>query len=195
MRATTKIAQSDVKPAPTPRPAAALSAEKCREAFERQSKACEDKLPSGVRQRWRRLAQLMIGLAPALPKASGSSTAMQFYIPDGPYRKQVFALHVRKDGSLAAYTGDVLKDACQTGLLVRPPRGAAANAYRIADGESLVIDAIDGRTPNQEPFYTAMTGWNRRAICIMLPVSASAAQLASAESLCTLSAAAWRSNG
>jgi hypothetical protein len=164
---------------------------KTRQIFDRQHEACRTKLPPEICQRWDRLARLMVGLASALPKSSGSN-AMLFFIPDGPYRKQVFALHARKDGALLVYMPDILDQAVKAGLLQRPGRTSSDNIYRIGGGESLEVEVLDGKSPNQDTFYKDLTGWNRRAMCIILPVSATAPQLQAVEGLCTLAAAAWQ---
>jgi hypothetical protein len=43
----------------------------------------------------------------------------------------------------------------------------------------------------KDPVYKDMTGWNRRAISITLPPSATEVQCQAAEQLCALAAADW----
>ena len=170
--------------------------EKNRDVFERQSTACEERLPFGVRDRWRRLSRALMALAPATSRSVGSN-AMLFFVPDGVYRRQVFALQARKDGTLVVCATDVLAEACQAGLLTAPQPGAgeaAANRYGVGPQEWLTIDPVTPRTPDPQSLYRDMTGWNRRAICITLPPSATRGEYDAAEVLCAMSATPWMRN-
>jgi hypothetical protein len=165
--------------------------EKERQSYERQILAYETKLGAGSAEHWRRLTCVLKTLAPASAKLSSSHT-VQFFVPDGKYRKQVFALHGAEDGTLMVYARDVLADAIRAGIFAKPQRAENGNAYRVSgSGETLLIDALDGKTPNPDVYYKDMTGWNRKAIRITLPAQASDAQIGAVESLCTLAAMEW----
>src|SRR5215213_1409754 len=80
---------------------------------------------------WKRLAASLLTLAPHMPKTNGQQT-MQFFVPDGKYRMQVFALQDLRDGSLVIYCGNVLEDALRADLIAGPYEVAGeTNSYRI----------------------------------------------------------------
>ncbi|HZN65125.1 MAG TPA: hypothetical protein VFB66_07460 [Tepidisphaeraceae bacterium] len=171
-------------------------------------------------QLWRRLAVSLRKLAP-MPVQTVGQHAVQFYIADGKYRMQVFALEDAKDGRLRIYLPDVSADAVKAGLLSKPvapaparrassvaagPVGgttgtdAAAPAadhgreYGVkgAKGESLRLESLDANnTPNPAPHVKHMLGWNRKALAITLLTNATPDQVSAAESLCALAAKKW----
>jgi hypothetical protein len=156
---------------------------------------------------WRRLACALMTLAGHSAKVNGQQSA-QFYVADGKYRMQVFALEDLRDGKLTVYCSDVLDEATKLGVLAapakrgggKPAKGASADEVVVGGhalagtGEPIAIDALDGRTENPAAFFKDMLGWNRRAIRITLPVNASKAQVAAAEDLCALSVRKWTVN-
>jgi hypothetical protein len=171
---------------------------KDRQTFDRQLAARDARAQGDARlaDRWRRLAGLLMTLASAPPKLAGSD-AMQFYIPDGKYRKQVFAIHATADGSIAVFLPEILELAAKSRLLsgVKSPGdedGDRARLFRIVDSnESLRVELLDGSTANPSPFYKDMTGWNRKAISVQLPPSATDEQVEAVERLCALAATTW----
>jgi hypothetical protein len=151
---------------------------------------------------WRRLACALMTLAGHSAKVNGQQSA-QFYVADGKYRMQVFALEDLRDGKVTVYCSDVLDEATKLGVLAAPKRpkpakGAAdepmGGGYTLPGGEPIALDALDGRTENPAPFFKDMLGWNRRAIRITLPVTATKTQVAAAEDLCALSVRKWTVN-
>jgi hypothetical protein len=170
---------------------------KDRQTFDRQLAAREAHAPASPHlvDRWRRLAGLLMTLAPAPPKLAGVDT-MQFFIPDGKYRKQVYAIHASADGTIDVYVPDILETAARAHLLSGPAGKVSdtgrVNLYRVVDSkESLRIESLDGATVNPSPFYKDMTGWNRKAVSVQLPPSASDEQLEAVERLCALAATTW----
>ncbi|MGE5611387.1 MAG: hypothetical protein ACM359_19210 [Bacillota bacterium] len=165
--------------------------EKERQTYERQIQAYETKLGAGSAEHWRRLTCVLKALAPA-PAKLGSSHTVQFFIPDGKYRKQVYALHGLEDGTLTVYAPDILAKAIREGILAKPQRTNDVSVYNIGKtGETLPIDLLDGKTPNPELYFKDMTGWNRKAIRITLQAQASDVQMEAVEQLCTLAAMEW----
>src|SRR4051812_38772400 len=73
----------------------------------------------GAIELWRRMACALMTLAPHAAKLVGKQT-VQFYVADGKYRMQVFALEDLQDGNVTVYAQDVLTAAVDAGLLVRP---------------------------------------------------------------------------
>src|SRR5688572_13678907 len=73
----------------------------------------------GIADLWRRLASTLMTLSPHAAKLVGKQT-VQYYVADGRYRMQVFALEDLQDGNMTVYCPDVLDDAVKAGLLARP---------------------------------------------------------------------------
>jgi hypothetical protein len=170
-------------------------AAKDRHCVDRQLAARENSPVFGLAERWRKIATTLLNLAPSMVKLSGLHT-MQFYVADGKYRKQVFALHALPDSAIAVCIPDILDDAIKCGLLVAKPKGDESNLYRIGKTESsLTIDIVSGTTLDPQIFYKDMTGWNRRALCITLAGDSSQAQIRAVDDLCKFAAVAWAGDG
>jgi hypothetical protein len=105
---------------------------------------------------WTRLACALMTLAPHAAKTNGQQS-VQFFIPDGKYRMQVFALEDKRDGKLTVYVGNVLDDSLTKGLLKKAPRdpaaGRAGGAARA--GEEPAEAAVD--TPSSSNAYRPAT--------------------------------------
>ena len=147
----------------------------------------------GLGELWRRLAAALMTLAPHAAKLVGKQT-VQYYVADGKYRMQVFALEDLQDGNLTVYCPDVLAQAVEGGLLVLSAAAAgglddASGAYGIAGTPyALRVDALDRDSVNPAAHFKDMVGWNRRALRLTLPPTASAEQVAAAELLCAVAA-------
>jgi len=157
-------------------------------------------------QLWKRLARAMGTLAPLAITTVGQQN-VQFFIADGKYRMQVFAIEDQLDGKLVVYIPDVLDQALKLKLLLPAGRqeiefiadpenagGSQTLGYPIAAarGQTLRIERLDAaNTPNPAPHYKNMLGWNRKALRIVLPVTASATQVEMIETLASLAARAW----
>jgi hypothetical protein len=159
---------------------------------ERRVSVLAESAGPGMAELWRRLAAALMTLAPHAAKLVGKQT-VQYYIADGKYRMQVFALEDLQDGNVTVYCPDVLTAAVDAGLLVRPAApGTAAgaggpDAYGIVGAtDALRIDALDRDSINPGAHYKDMVGWNRTAIRVTLPPTASAEQVAAAELLCAI---------
>ena len=170
-------------------------AAKDRHCVDRQLAARENSPIFGLADRWRKIATTLLNLAPSMVKLSGLHT-MQFYVADGKYRKQVFALHALPDSAIAVCIPDILDDAIKCGFLAARPKGDESNLYRIGKTESfLTIDIVSGTTLDPQVFYKDMTGWNRRALQITLAGESSQAQLRAVDDLCKFAAVAWAGDG
>ena len=113
---------------------------------------------------------------------------MQFYIADGKYRMQVFALEDLQDGNMTIYGPDVLEEAVKAGLLKHQP-GAEAPAYLVAGSQdALRIDSLDGKSLNPAAHYKDLMGWSRKALRVTLPPSATPAQVEAVELLSAIGA-------
>ena len=136
---------------------------------------------------WRRLACTLMTLAPHATKFVGRQT-VQFYVADGKYRKQVFAMEDLQDGNFTVYCPDVLGEATKTGLLAPAPHAGAHAYVALPSGDPLRIESLDGASLNPAAHFKDMTGWNRKALRIELPPSPSPAQVEATEVLCALAA-------
>ena len=111
---------------------------------------------------WTRLACDLMTLAPHAAKTNGQQS-VQFFIPDGKYRMQVFALEDKRDGKLTVYVGNVLDEAQAKWLLKKAPRDPAAGraaggaARPGEDPPEAAADATTG-SPNAYRPATAAAG-------------------------------------
>ena len=136
---------------------------------------------------WCRLACALSKLAPHAAKMLGRS-AVQYYVADGKYRMQVFALEDLQDGIISVYCPDVLAEALREGVLARS-RGLASDSYGIVGSSyALTIKSLDRGAVDPAPYFKDMIGWNRRALRVSLPESASPRQADAAEALCAVAA-------
>lgn len=141
---------------------------------------------------WRRLVCALATLAPHAAKLVGRQT-VQFYVADGKYRMQVFALEDNRDGKLLVYAVDAMDDAIKAQVIKPTPKGAEdAAAHPISNGQALSVESLTNEnTPNPSAFYKHMLGWNRKAVRITLPHDATGAQVEAAEQLCAIAAIRW----
>jgi hypothetical protein len=141
---------------------------------------------------WRRIARSIATLAPHAASTTGQQ-AVQFFIADGKYRMQVFALEDNRDGKIMIYSVDALDEAFKAELLGKPAKDNPSNLPILsAPGQTLTVETLSAAdTPNPSPFYKHMLGWNRKALRVTLPVGSSDAQVAAAESLCSIAAMKW----
>lgn len=160
--------------------------------IERHIAALEaDRDPAHARN-WKKLAATLMTLAPFAAKTNGQQT-VQFFIADGKYRMQVFALQDLRDGIITIYCGDVLDEALKSGLLSGPKEAdGEMNSYKVGkSSDTLKVDRLDGKSPNPLPFYKDMLGWNRRALRITFAATATGEQVQAIEKLCALSTRQW----
>ena len=157
-------------------------------AVARRLATCELTHP-GRAQAWRRLAALMLHLAPSRPKTV--QRAIQFYIPDGKYQMQVFALDDAADGTLAVCCEDVLSEAIKAHV-ISPQAGAPGRYVAYGKPHAILVEQLDGKTENPPPYANSMTGWNRKALRIILPSDAAEPQVTAAELICAITALRWQ---
>ena len=154
---------------------------------ERRVAVLETAADPALAELWRRLACTLMTLAPHAAKFVGKQTA-QFYVADGKYRMQVFALEDLQDGVMTIYANDALADAIDVGLLAKSTL-AGSHAYVIkSSGEPLLVEPLDSHSLNPGVHFKDMTGWNRKAVRISLPPTSSPSQVEAAELLCALAA-------
>jgi len=146
---------------------------------------------------WRRMACTLMTLAPHAAKLVGLQT-VQFYVADGKYRMQVFALEDLQDGHMSVYCPDVLEAAAKAGVLgasARLPGQAAEGEARVyavpGSHEPLRVEPLDKSSVNPGAHFKDVLGWNRKAIRVTLPPSASPAQVEATEMMCAIAARAF----
>ena len=154
---------------------------------------------------WRRLAAALANLAPLSLQTNGQQ-AVQFFIADGKYRMQVFALEDLRDGHVRVYAPDSIADAVKAHL-VHEQKGApvpAAAASTPGNGgkppkpqfrfagmplPGLLIEQLDAKnTANPAPYFANLIGWNRKALRISIPVGADDAAIDAVVTLCAFGA-------
>lgn len=145
---------------------------------------------------WRRVATTLRKLAPLAVQTVGQH-AVQFFVADGKYRMQAFALEDQRDGKILVYLPDVLEEAEKKRVLGASTQtgeaGEAEYAVRGSKGVKLRIDALDANnTPNPAPHYKHMLGWNRKALRLTMLTTAGDAEISAAEALCALAAKRWK---
>jgi hypothetical protein len=140
---------------------------------------------------WRRLAEMLAALAP-LPVTATGHTAVMFFVPDGKYRLQAFALEDQSDGRITLYLPDVLADAIKKKIL---KKGADPTEFAVVGSlrSTVRAEALDAQnTPEPAVHVKNMLGWNRKSLRVTLPVlGTDKARLAAVEALCKLAAKQW----
>ncbi len=110
--------------------------------------------------------------------------------PTGGTADRSLRLEDKADGVLSVYTGDSLDLAVQGGI-VRGPISVEGEMLRfeVCDepGQHLVIQSLTAaKTTSAPDYYKHMLGWNRKAIRVILPTTACAAQVRAAEAIYSL---------
>jgi hypothetical protein len=154
---------------------------------ERHLAAVEEQSTRAHAKLWKRIATAMMTLAPHSAKANGQQS-MQFYIADGKYRMQLFALEDLRDGTLHVYATDAVEEAIKANVLAKPKATDEPNIYKVNGGESLSVERMDNKVANPAPFFKDMLGWNRRALHIALPVMVGDNEAKAVENLLALAA-------
>ena len=132
----------------------------------------------------------MLGSHSPLPVQSSGKQAWQYFIPDGKYRMQVFALEDPGDGTLQIYLPDILDAAVKKKVLKKTPE--PDHFIAVETGTKIRIDALDSaNTPQPPPHYKHMLGWNRKALRITIPTSDDGTQVTAASKVCAVAAQVW----
>ncbi len=157
-----------------------------RGAVQRHEAACEEFDPAHA-DLWRRMVCRLATLAPHAVRALGQHT-LQFFIADGKYRQQVFALDDHRDSKIVIYGPDVLETALQDGVILPPPDPAEPRAHGIPGSRGVIyLERLDStNTTNPDASFKFMLGWNRRALRTTLLSTATIQQIEATERLWTL---------
>jgi hypothetical protein len=162
-----------------------------RGAVQRHEATCEEIDPAHA-DLWRRIVCRLATLAPHAVRALGQHT-LQFFIADGKYRQQVFALDDHRDSKIVVYGPDVLDLALSEGVLLPPSDPAEPRAHGIPGSRGvLYIERLDStNTTNPDASFKFMLGWNRRALRTTLLTTATPQQVEAAERLWSLCTQQW----
>ena len=160
-----------------------------RAKIEKHLAACDAEADTAHGDVFRRVMTMLDGHAGAGVDSVGGQ-AWRFFVPDGKYRLQVFAMEDRGDGTLRVFLPDVLAQALKGGVLSKTP---IANEYTLKGGaaRSVHVEPLDQEKPEPPAHVKSMLGWGRKAIAITIPVVGSTAQVSVAEALCALAAKKW----
>jgi hypothetical protein len=161
---------------------------KDRANIEKHLVACEAEPDPSHAQLWKRLAGTLASLAPLPPQAVGQQ-ALLYFVPDGKYRMQVFALEDKRDGLVLLYLPNLLQQAVKEKILVKD-----GDQYASPDDTSALFSVVtlDSKTANPPQHVKHMIGWNRKAIMLTFHVGLNeSSQLNAAEALCTLASKQW----
>ena len=168
----------------------ARSGARDRTNVEKHLAACEAEPDQNHAKLWRRVASKLASFAP-LPVQTVGLQAVLFFIPDGKYRMQVFALEDKNDGVVQLYLPDVLAQATKAKIIQK----ATGDEYAVvgAKDQTFTIESLDAtNTSDPPPHIKNMIGWNRKAIRIALKTTdATGQQAKAAEAMITLAAAKW----
>jgi len=160
---------------------------------ERHIAACEAQVHPDHAKLWQRMASWLATLAAHAVQTTGQQ-AVSFFIADGKYRMQVFALEDARDGKVCIYTPDVIDQAIAAKIVGKPAKGdeSAAHVIKSDEKQHILIEQLTAaNTPNPSEFYKHMLGWNRKAMRITLLTTSTDVQIATAEKLCALAAERW----
>src|SRR3954447_25078566 len=118
-----------------------------RAAVEKHIAVCEAEPTREHATLWKRIACLLCNLAPKALQTAGQR-AVQYFAADGKYRRQVFAMEDLRDGVLAVYMVDVLKEAQRAGILRGPidGKGGESKVYRDAADDAGVALSVTALT-------------------------------------------------
>jgi hypothetical protein len=105
----------------------------------------------------------------------------------------VFALEDLGDGALSVYAVDALAAAVRAGVLRGPVAASAAGAVLYeaggAPGTVVAVEVLtSGTTADAPDYFRHMLGWNRKAIKVTLPTTATPSQVRAVEALCAMAA-------
>src|SRR4051812_21850162 len=180
-----------------------------RQAVEKHVAVCEAEATPEHADLWRRMAGMLARLAFAPVAAAGERTgqtsrqfgvqttgqrALQFFAPDGKYRRQVFALEDLRDGVLVVYMVDALEAALKAGIVRGPVRvGEGVSVYELkgVGHADVKFEAVNAANLGWAPgYYRHMVGWNRSLLKMTVRSAGGAAHFGELEKVCTLAAKA-----
>jgi len=161
---------------------------KSRAAVEKHMETCAANATLNQGLLWKRLAGGLGTLAPFASETVGQH-AVKYFIPDGKYRQQVFALEDACTGTIVVYLPDIITRATEATLIAPGPESQTFLVGR-TNPELIHLEVITAETKDITN-CKAMLGWGRRALRTILAVDAPEKQIHAVERLCEFAAQAW----
>jgi hypothetical protein len=161
-----------------------------RTKIERHLAVCDAESGGTHGRLWRRVAAILGELAPLSIQSAGNNT-WRFFVADGKYRMQVFALEDPCDGMLRIYLPDVLSQAVKAKILAKT---ATAETFSVAGtGTRLKIELLGAAEAADAPLhYKHMLGWNRKAMRLSVSTAQTDEKIDGAvQALAALAATLW----
>jgi hypothetical protein len=160
---------------------------KGRATMEKHDERCSGDALQGHGDLWKRLAGIFGRLAGHATEVFGLQT-VKYYIADGKYKLQVFALEDTGQGTVVIYIPDVLETAIRRKILALSPK---PHYYKVLEGATqLHLERINAETKDLTA-CKGMVGWGRQALRVDLSVNADEGQVRAVERLCGLAAEKW----
>lgn len=154
---------------------------------QRHDELCEADGPPEHQALWKRLAGTLGRLSGHATEVQGQ-VAVKFYIADGKYKQQVFALEDTRQGTIALYLPDVVQAAIKQKIL---STGASAHQFKVRRGaEQVQFTPIDAETKDLTA-CKGMVGWGRRALRVEISTQTPEDHLQALERMCELAAQQW----
>jgi len=140
----------------------------------------------GHAKTWETLLTLLAGLAPHALQTVGKE-AVRFFVSDGRYKLQVYALEDKRDGLIRVYLPDVIDRALRKKVMIATK---VEGEYALsAKAHPLHIEALDGDNQVDPPaHFKFMIGLGRKALRLTLEANGNPDQIKLTEALCQLAA-------
>ncbi|QOV87948.1 hypothetical protein [Humisphaera borealis] len=125
-------------------------------------------MPHAFTDTWKGLLLTLSQHAPHACQTVGTE-AVRFFVQDGTYKLQMFALEDKLAEPIRVYLPNVLEASIKAKLISRT---AAPNAFTVAgeSGEPILIDELDASTTIDAPVhFKFMIGLNRKALRVTFP--------------------------
>jgi len=160
-----------------------------RTKVEKHLAACDTENDPDRAKLWRRVATMLDSSAGAGVESAGGQ-AWRFFIPDGKYRMQVFAMEDRGDGTLRVFLPDILDEAVKSRVMSKTK---VPNEYIVKGSRDPIhVIALEPSKIQDPPAHIKpMLGWNRKALEITLRTAGGGTQTLAAQALVDLAARKW----
>jgi hypothetical protein len=194
MPATKSAAKTASAPAPSAPPVAATTTfasvmEKAPGKDRANLQRHLDGLTPDHAKTWKSVVALLGGLAPHALQAVGKES-IRFFVADGRYKFQLYALEDTSDGQLRVYLPNVIDEAVKKKLLAPagvPGEFIAKGAARGA--ATLRVEQLDAANTVDAPaHFKYMIGLGRKALRVVFPAVGGAAHVELLGQLCAMAA-------
>jgi hypothetical protein len=160
---------------------------KARATIQKHDELCEAEGPPEHSALWKRFAGRLGGLAAHAVEAHGQHS-VKFYIADGNYKLQVFALEDSRQGTIAVYFPDVVQAAVGEKILTG---GTSSHHYKVPGAMGQLELVLINAETRDLTVCKAMVGWGRRARRVEFATPLQDAHIQAVEQMCDLAARKW----